>query len=159
MVVHIPSHTKTYSYDSGTGEYTTSSPHTATGISWAEQGAGDGFFTPGETMDISFGGNSVFVGSLLIGGKLFFVYTHPTIPAIRYLANADTTVEADFPPTVHNFNDSAIDTTTVFTCFARGTRIATPDAEVAVEDLQIGDVVQTAAPGRTTSRSLPDAST
>ncbi len=65
--------------------------------------------------------------------------------------DAPLVTTADYPGTAptHSFLASSLDTSDHAHCFVAGTLIATPEGEVAVETLEIGDTVLTADGGTT----------
>ncbi len=107
-------------------------------------GGGD-VFQIGDVSDDQWSG--IFIGTFEQDGASFIVLSDgdpffPTYQAYGMVADPDNFVAPDFLPTL------STDPFTV--CFLKGTRIATPEGERAVESLAIGDLILT-----TDGRAVP----
>lgn len=66
----------------------------------------------------------------------YFIFDGPIIKGVTY-----TITDSDYYPTSTNYEYTYQDSNVV--CFVAGVRIHTPDGPVAIEDLQVGDMVTT----------------
>ena len=106
-----------------------------------------GFAEPASIVEI-FNGNVLLTTAELLdlttgpiftdGETGYWQYTFPegVLPAGSYQFNVKATDSAGNTSPASDFQETAV-------CFLKGTRLQTPGGEVAVEDLQIGDLVST----------------
>ncbi|HXE49403.1 MAG TPA: Hint domain-containing protein, partial [Ramlibacter sp.] len=108
-----------------------------------------GFAEPASIVEIYNGGVLLTTPELLDattgpiftdGDTGYWQYTFPegVLPAATYHFNVKATDSAGNTSLASDFQEAAV-------CFLKGTRLQTPGGEVAVEDLQIGDLVSTSS--------------
>lgn len=140
------------SYPGGAGVQNLDDVQQSTGVIQDGDGAGIGDFTNGEAIAGPFLGiDAVFVGTADINGESFAVVYDPgSNLTLMYGQSSDPAAAIDYfnnnlNPTDISANapGGIVSSGTFTTCFSAGTLIATPEGEVAVETLAVGDLVLT----------------
>ncbi|MGI3186294.1 Hint domain-containing protein [Nioella aestuarii] len=120
--------------------------------SYTESAAVDNNLTPGEVVVPDYTASATYLGTVTYNGREFLVFLDDFG---RLLGSSEAGVaHADFPSVVdfngnYTASDSTDDIGSIVTliCFLAGSRIASAKGQVAVESLDIGDVVLTADGG------------
>ena len=116
------------------------------GISYVYDHNDDGDLdSTGSQPDWFAGGAQGYSGFTIdIGGRTYAIFTNGYFGFIPYDSSVDD-LSSYLPLSPQNTSDLLENGTPENFCFAKGTAIATPQGETAVQDLKIGDVVRTAS--------------
>ena len=125
-----PAATSVFDYEDAPGAVALEDPGATTTAALKNVGVGDVLELPGNAVtSVSFGANSLTVATNLGSYAFTNVTYNTTIAAYTASQDASTGLEA----------------ITFAVCYLRGTHILTPNGEVLIEDLRIGDLVVTAS--------------
>lgn len=115
--------------------YTVNFAETSDAIVWTELSSPNSTFEIGETYSESFG-NATYLGQISVDGFLYHLFNQAGQNVL--------TAELDAAPGLtvgYTFDESELSIIQSALCFAPDTRIASPSGEIAVQDLEIGDLV------------------
>ena len=110
------------------------------GASWSIEGIESGLAN-GQTITGLSAGDTIVLDGFSASSKSYVKNSGLTLSSGTYHAVLD--ILGNFTTGSFQITESVNSTTIAVTCFAAGTRIATPAGEVAVEALRIGDLIST----------------